>query len=331
MYQSTLNNVTVMPHQSQVKAVQCLAVDAGNRFTKIACSNGFRLMFPSYWGEADYRASEKISYQAGDNPSLIGEWIIGENAKFCGCSPVFYSEKQDEAPYLIFGAIALSLSKYPVTHIQKLKICLPDSFNQSQNQKLIQTLKGTHQLSFDDSEFTVKISSVVIESEGVSAYKFLRKQGTFRYAKINGILDLGGGNGNATLFTPNGQPIWASRLVLPGTIELAKTISQSQGLLGVEAKGNSPRIEVILDAIESGSFCYGDRSFKSSFNAALKPWLKDIQNKMLTQWGEWLPELAEIAVIGGSNKLAELLVKATNGRVKIALNGQRSTVEGMLL
>jgi hypothetical protein len=328
MQQLTYTNVT--PHK-QTMPIRCLAVDAGNRFTKIACTSGFRAVFPSYWQPADLRSTEKISYQRGDNPTLIGEWILGENAKFSGGLPVFYSEKSSETPYLVFGAIALTLGKYPVSHIQQLKICLPDSFNQSQNQKLIESLKGTHYLSLNGSDFTVKIFSVIIESEGISAYKLLRKQGDFKYAKINGILDLGGGNSNATLFTPKGQPIWQSRLVLPGTLELAKSIAQSQELLGVESKGNSPRIEIILDAIESGTFMYGDQSFKEAFDRALTSWLKGIKNKFLTQWGEWLPNLGEIAIIGGSQSLATKLSESSKGRVKLALNGQRATVEGMLL
>ena len=319
-----------LPLGSHSVAIQCLAIDAGNRYSKIACSTGFRATFPSYWMPADFRATDAIAYRSG-NPSLIGEWVIGDNAKFSGCSPVFYSEKATEAPYLVFGAIALTLHKYPVSHVSTLKICLPDSFNKAQNQQLIDAIKGIHHLSYGGFDFTVKVSSVAIEAEGVSAYKFLRNQGTFKYAKINGILDLGGGNSNATLFTPNGQPIWPSRLVLPGTLELAKAISQSADLLGVESKGNSPRVELILDAIESGTFCYGDRNFKPAFEACLKPWLRDIQKKFLTQWQEWLPNIGEIAVIGGSQSLAELLVNASNGRVKLAVNGQRSNVEGMVL
>lgn len=325
------SNSHSLPLGSHSVAIHCLAIDAGNRYSKIACSTGFRATFPSYWMPADFRATDAIAYRSGSNPSLIGEWVIGDNAKFSGCSPVFYSEKLIEAPYLVFGAIALTLHKYPVSHVSTLKICLPDSFNKAQNQQLIEAIKGTHQLSYAGSDFTVKVSSVSIEAEGVSAYKFLRNQGTFKYAKINGILDLGGGNSNATLFTPNGQPIWPSRLVLPGTLELAKAISQSADLLGVESKGNSPRVELILDAIESGTFCYGDRNFKPAFDSCLKPWLKDIQKKFSTQWQEWLPNIGEIAVIGGSQSLAELLVNASNGRVKLAINGQRSNVEGMVL
>ena len=325
------SNSHSLPSTNQVTAIQCLAIDAGNRYSKIACSNGFRATFPSYWMPADFRAMDAIAYRSGSTPSLIGEWVIGDNAKFSGCSPVFYSEKLIEAPYLVFGAIAVSLHKYPVSHVSTLKICLPDSFNKAQNQELIEAFKGTHQLSYAESDFTVKVSSVVVEAEGVSAYKALRNQGTFKYAKINGILDLGGGNSNATLFTPNGQPIWQSRLVLPGTLELAKAISQSADLLGVESKGNTPRVELILDAIESGTFCYGDRNFKPAFESCLKPWLRDIQKKFSTQWQEWLPNVGEIAVIGGSQSLAELLVNASNGRVKMAINGQRSNVEGMVL
>ncbi|NJK28179.1 MAG: hypothetical protein HC925_06340 [Coleofasciculaceae cyanobacterium SM2_3_26] len=60
-------------------------------------------------------------------------------------------------------------------------------------------------------------------------------------------------------------------------------------------------------------------------------WLAEIRNKLRIGWAHWLPELGEVAIVGGSAPLAEDLVEQTQGRFKIPEDPQLCSVKGMLL
>ena len=60
-------------------------------------------------------------------------------------------------------------------------------------------------------------------------------------------------------------------------------------------------------------------------------WLADIRNKLKISWSQWLSELGEVVIVGGSAPLASSLVEQTEGRFKIAEQPQFCGVMGMLL
>ncbi len=318
--------LTTVSHQSpcQVTTICKLAIDAGNRFVKMATNTGTYKIFPSYLAKADFRDADAISYEAGSRKDLIGQrWHIGESAKFKNGQAVFYSEKSELMPQMVLGVIAQLGGT--TTNISALNLCLPDGFNQQQNQSLIAALKGIHTIN----EKTYRVGSINIHSEGAVAYPYLLNSGAFKYARNNGIIDLGGGNSTGVLVSPHGQPIWESKITLPGTIALAKMVANHQDLIGIESKGNTPRLEIIMDGIAT-DYKYGSvRDISQAINDCLPEFLTSIKSAILTQWSPWLSGLGEIAIIGGSAALFRDLA-AKNERIKVCEDGQWANCKGML-
>lgn len=61
-------------YQTKISAISChqmprLAIDAGNRFIKVAAP-GFRKVLPAYYSKANFRDSEAVEYRAGDRNDL---------------------------------------------------------------------------------------------------------------------------------------------------------------------------------------------------------------------------------------------------------------------
>jgi hypothetical protein len=325
MYQVKPQLATVS-HQSpsQVATIHKLAIDAGNRFVKMATNTGTYKIFPSYLAKADFRDGDAVNYEAGDRKDLIGQrWHIGESAKFKNGQAVFYSEKSDLMPQMVLGVIAQLAGN--TTNISSLNLCLPDGFNQNQNQALIAAIKGIHTINGN----TYRIGSIQIHSECAIAYPYLLNSGVFKYARNNGIIDLGGGNSTGILVSPHGQPIWESKITLPGTIALAKMVANHPDLIGIEAKGNTPRLEIVMDAIAT-DYKYGSvRDISQAINDCLPDFLTNIKTAILTQWEPWLSGLGEIAVIGGSALLFQTLA-TQNQRIKICNDAQWANCKGML-
>ncbi|WP_354635457.1 ParM/StbA family protein [Planktothricoides raciborskii] len=313
-------------YQTKISAISChqmprLAIDAGNRFIKIAAP-GFRKVLPAYYSKANFRDSEAVEYQAGDRKDLTGErWLIGDDAKYREGAATFYSEKAEIMPLMVLGVLP-QLNLTGTVNIANLRLCLPDVFGEAKKQ-LITALKGVHTIN----DNTYRIGSVEVLSEGAAAFPYLLSSGVFKYARNNGVLDIGGGNATGIILTPNGQPIWESQFTGLGTIELAKMVAQHRDLIGIEAKGLSPRLDLILDAI-AGDGSYGVvRNISRAIDDCLPDFSTQLKKQLSTAWTNYLPTIGEIAIIGGS---ACLLNSWKSDRIKVVESGQMANCEGLL-
>lgn len=346
MYQIQPQNDPFADTQTQVSHTQVvsrIACDAGNRQVKFGQSTDSIRLVPSVIKELHpfdepvlEPASITVRYVAGENKALVGQrWVVGSLAAELNGLPVFKTEKSDVMAQLALAAIEpKSTDSKPLTlAINELRLCLPDDRDSSKVDSIRSSLRGFHQIERDGVEMAVKIRSVIIEPEGASAFKWCKAQGLFKYVRPNGILDFGGGNSTAQLFSVSGMLLRESRLTLPGTFALAQSIASDPCLIGVESKGLSPKSELILDGIANGSYTYGSTgySFAGIFEPYRNNWINSIRNELRTRWSEWLPQLGEVVMIGGSAVLAAPLVEATKGRFKVAPDAAIATTRGMLL
>ena len=304
-------------------AIYKVAVDAGNRFTKIATSAGNTHQMPSYFAEANFRDTTSIHYESGDRLDLVGKrWHIGEAAKNRNGEPVFLSEKSDLMPMMVLGSLP-SIGAGTIA-ISALRLCVPDVWAVDTD-KVSSALKGCHQINGS----TYKISGVSVHSEAICSYPFLMEMGAFKYARPNGIVDIGGGNTTGVIISPSGEPIWESKFTGHGTIELAKMVAYHPALVGLESKGVSPRLDLILDAIAGDGFYGSQRSISQAINDCLPGFLTKIKKQINTAWEPYLSTLGEIAVIGGSAALCADWA-AKNSRIKLIENSQFANAQGLL-
>ena len=329
---------------SRTVAYRAVGVDAGNRQVKVARSGNEVAVIPSVIKHLSQRdglpvapSSYSIQYESGDwtgSPYLRGKrWSVGQLASDMQGSATFKGEKADVMPELVMAALAMVVGN-GVASIGELKLCLPDDEPVTCSQ-VRSALKGIHHITTPDGSLTLHIKNVAIELEGISAFKWLKSSGFYQATtRLNGILDIGGGNSSAQIFAPSGYPILESRKVLPGMGELARMISAtSEGLRGIEGKVCSPKLELILDAIADGSYCYGvtGKSFKSDFDDCFPRWLENLKTEIKNHWQQYLPQIAEIAIIGGAAPLMYPLVESSKGRFKIAPESEIITAKGMVM
>lgn len=325
--------------QTDVIRLNKVGIDSGNRYTK-AFIPGYGLhVVPSYLYALKSRdglpvASQSfcIRYESGDKPSLRGAMALGAIAADFGAHPIFAGEKDTYFPEMALCAIAGIVQSGTVS-VGELILCLPDD-NPQTIAEISNSLRGYHQIATPTGYVALQIKRVTVETEGIAAYRHLKSQAFYlANDRINGILDIGGGNSSGLLFSPSGAPIWESRKVLSGLIELARKIASSESLRGIERGGNSPKIQLILDGIENGSFIYGTtgKSFHADYLSAFPVWLKALKDEIRLQWGQWLPSIAEIAIIGGGASLMGDLVESSKNRFKIATDSQLITVKGMVI
>jgi hypothetical protein len=325
--------ITDIAHSvSGVLKIPRFVCDAGNRQIKFG-SKDIQVV-PSYlkllnpWDEPVPDPHSCFVNYTGGNTKLVGRWVVGALAQELGGTATFKTEKAELLPRLALAAIKQTLGRGRAI-IQNLRLCLPDDLNSEKVEVIRKVLVGTHQLD----DLVVQIQSITVEPEGAGAYRWLRHTAQYRYDRINGTLDFGGGNTTAQLFSKSGMLLRDTRLTLPGTYKLAEAIAADPSLLGTEGKGNSPKTELIMDAIADSSYTYGNTnvSFAQIFPRCRDMWLTGIREEIRTRWASYLSQIGEVLMIGGSAVLAEPLVEQTKGRFKIAQDPVFCTAKGMLL
>ncbi len=309
-----------------------LAVDVGNRLLKSCTSNGTIRTLPSWHKDLEEwdtpntdKNSVVIHYLEGSNANLVKQsWVVGYVAQDLGGLPTFESEKAFLAPKLVLAMIEGDVT------IERLVCALPNELQQEKVDAIVKGLTGTHKLKRNEEEIKIQIQSVEVQPETLGAFKWVLSQKLFQYARVNGILDLGGKTGIGQLYAKNGTLIRESRIIVAGTYHLAQLVAQHPKLI---RQDTTPQLPLIMDAIAEGSFNYGTTglSFADKFPDYVSQWLDDIRNKLKISWARWLPELGEVVIVGGSAAVAKPLVEKTAGRFKIAKQQpQFCSVLGML-
>lgn len=311
-----------------------VAIDIGNRVIKSYTSAGPVKTLPSWhkdleeWdapiADAD---SSVVHYLQGSNTELLKQaWAVGVVAQDLGGNPTFETEKAFLAPKL---ALAMIESSGHVV-VQRLVCALPNELQEDKVQMIVKGLVGDHKIKRNGEPTKIEIQQVEVQPETLGAFKWVLSQKLFKYARINGILDLGGKTGIGQLYTKNGTLIRESRIIVGGTYQLAQLVAQHPKLI---RQDTTPDLSVIMDAIESRTLTYGTTgiSFADKFPTYVEHWLEDVRNKLKIGWAKWLSELGEVGIVGGSATLAQPLVEQTAGRFKIATQPQFCSVMGMLL
>jgi hypothetical protein len=328
---------TLEAEQQTLNSGLQVAVDVGNRVIKYCTANGVVKILPSWHKDLEEwdtpipdKNSVVLRYLQGDNSALIGQsWAVGVVAQDLGGMPTFESEKALLAPKLVLAMI----DRWPgVRHVtvNYVACSLPNDLQLDKVEAMVEGLTGTHHLIRNGETMSIEIRDVEVQPETLGAYKWALSQKLFKYARVNGILDLGGKTGIGQLYTKNGTLIRESRVLVEGTYRLAQLVSRHPGLI---RQDTMPNLSLIMDAIADGSLTYGTTgiSFADKFPQYVSQWLSDIRNKLKIGWAQWLPELGEVVVVGGSAPLATALMEQTQGRFKIAEQPQVCSVMGMLL
>ncbi|MDY6991639.1 MAG: ParM/StbA family protein [Pseudomonadota bacterium] len=313
-----------------------LAIDIGNRLIKSYTAAGPVKTLPSWHKDLEEwdapiadQDSVIIHYLQGSNPHLNKQaWAVGLVAQDLGGSPTFESEKAFLAPKLALAMIEVSSGAQHVT-VERLVCALPNELQEDKVQAIVKGLLGDHKIKRNGEAVKVEIQHVEVQAETVGAFRWALSQKLFQYARVNGILDLGGKTGIGQLYTKNGTLIRESRIIVGGTYQLAQLVAQHPQLI---RQDTTPDLSLIMDAISDNSLTYGTTgiSFADKFPTYVNQWLEDIRNKLKIGWAKWLPELGEVVIVGGSAALAQPLVEQTAGRFKISTQSQFCGVMGML-
>ncbi|MBA3920257.1 MAG: ParM/StbA family protein [Nostocaceae cyanobacterium] len=304
-----------------------IAVDPGNRFIKWFDEQNQPRIIPSYvknlenWEDASPDAHSYIVEFDGKR------YAVGKLAQDLGGKPAFEIGKAELASILVLPALATA-DGVP-QRVEKLLIPTPDTRN-SEVIALLKRLETTRDFSINGINQICTVRTVKACNEGQSAFKLATSRNLWTFAdKTNGVIDFGGGTAIARLFTSSGVLIRLADTLLPGTNALAQKV----GAAMLPVLGYSPDLGTIMDAIANGSFVYGttNTNFLPMFQTVQIAWIADIRNKLKIAWGNYLPNLGEVLMIGGTAPLMEPLEIATKSRFKIAPHPQLFSLYGLYM
>ncbi len=246
-------------------------------------------------------------------------FCLGAVARDMKGTPVFQDNKCELAKKLVLAALEPHPGSSAVT-IDRLVIALPNSRNSTDLAELKQ-IEGTHQFIRNGQRITAVVHQVQPIDETQAAYSFAMKRDLYRSKRqLNGVLDLGGGTGIGRLYSVGGSLIREADAILPGTYDLARRISARITPQLV----NSPDLSQIMDGIERRDFTLGTSGvqFQDAFDLCREQWLSDLRAELRTRWNQWMSEIGEVLIIGGSAALAQPLEDATKGRFKVVKHPQ---------
>lgn len=311
---------------------ETVCVNPGNRFTEYLDVRGNIVRLPSVVREFDLSFEDYP--QANDSTIVIEHngikskrlYAVGSLAKSLKGKAAFDKGKLELMQDLVFAALEPNASQ-SILRVENLLIGVPDTRN-AESTSAVKSLEGTHDIIRNGKPLVVTIAKATAIEEATAAYRYGIKNRLYQWTDAtNGVIDFGGGTSSGRLYTPEGTPIRAASITLPGTNALGHAI-QSRLLT---ATGQSVDIGSILDGIESGTYCTGRNgiSFADYFETCRSQWLDDIRTVARGQWSSYLPDLGEVLLVGGSAPLATALEEKTNRRFKIASQSQDITVLGM--
>ncbi|MBD2093079.1 hypothetical protein H6F67_24850 [Microcoleus sp. FACHB-1515] len=307
-----------------IRPVVCF--DGGNRSIQWRDPAGNIRQIPSYlkpidptWEEVEPDANSIVIEFEGET------FAIGQVAKDMGGLPTFQGDKIELARRLVLAALEPNPGN-DALRIERLLIALPNSRNAST--ALLKGIEGTYEYTRNGQAIVATVRKVEPIDETKAAYAHAMQHGLFLSRKqVNGILDLGGGTSIARLYSVSGSLMREADIVLPGTFDLARRIAARIA----RDLPSSPDLSLIMDGIEAGDHQLGTTgySFAPAFESARAEWLADIRAEIKTRWGQWLSNLGEVLIIGGSAPIAAPLSEVTKGRFKIAPNPQTISIVGM--
>ncbi len=318
-YREQLTNIPLL------RPVVCF--DGGNRTIQWIDPVGQIRTIPSFIKTIDPTLQDATGDEFSVSVDFEGEtFVVGQLAKDLGGTPIFQNEKTKLARKLVLAALEPNPGNDAV-RVERLLIALPNSRN-SQDVKALKAIEGTHDFTRNDRPTIATVRHVIPVDETQAAYTVGMQQGLYLSRKNpNGVLDLGGGTSILRLYSVSGTLMREADLILPGTYDLARRIAARI----TRDLASSPDLSLIMDGIEAGHFQLGTTgyNFSAAFETARAEWIEEIRGQIRTRWGQWLPSLGEVLIIGGSAPLAQPMQEASQGRFKIAPNPQNISIQGM--
>lgn len=305
-----------------------LPFDGGNRSIQWMNGAGEVRQIPSYMRMIDTSWDD---VPEGDDQSAVIEFegktfVVGQLAKDMGGTGTFASDKLAIARYLVFAALEPNEGQESIL-VEKLLIAVPNARNEAVNQ--LKQIEGVHDYTRNGKPLVATIRKVQPIDETRAAYSYARKNGMFLSTKsqLNAVLDIGAGTTLLRLYSTAGQLMREADIILAGTFDLARKISTR-----IQSSfDETPSLTLIMDGIEDGSYLLGTTgySFKEAFEASRTEWLQEFRSQLKNRWGQWIPNLGEVLVIGGSAPLVEPWAAESKGRIKVATNPQTISIIGM--
>ncbi len=307
---------------------QEILVNPGNRYLEYVSADGQMVRLPNVI--RDFDASwEDVPSPSTDTAIIERDgriYAIGQAAKTMHGKAAFDKGKLGMMFDSIFAALEPSYGQ-SILRVENLKIAVPDTRNLeaiAESKKL----QGTFEYTRNGQALIATIARVTLVEEATAAYNYGIENGLYQWSDaINGVIDFGGGTSSGRLYTSDGLMLREASITLPGTNQLAQSI---QARL-LKETGTSADLSAIMDGIESGSYQIGRNgaSFVTHFASTRDLWLDDIRSKASAQWSQYLDDLGEVLLVGGSASLAADLEERSEKRFKIAPNPQNITILGM--
>ena len=289
---------------STQKAVRTeILVNPGNRYIEYVSVNGQMVRLPNVI--RDFDASwEDVPSPSTDTAIIERDgriYAIGQAAKTMHGKAAFDKGKLSMMFDSIFAALEPAYGQ-SILRVENLKIAVPDTRSEEAKAES-QKLQGTFEYTRNGQALITTIARVTLIEEATAAYNYGTKNGLYQWSDaINGVIDFGGGTSSGRLYSPDGLMLGEASITLPGTNQLAQSI---QARL-LKETAVSADLSAVMDGIESGSYRIGRNgaTFVSHFASARDLWLDDIRSKASAQWSQYLNDLGEVLLVGGSASLA---------------------------
>ncbi|MGB3755695.1 MAG: ParM/StbA family protein [Rivularia sp. (in: cyanobacteria)] len=306
-----------------------VAVDAGNRFIKwITPTKQVRTLLSCI---AELDKYDQYSLNANCPHTVYVElengkkYLIGREAAQMGGQMVFDGDKCELAEILVLAALQPLPGESELV-VEDLRLCLPDSRIDASREAL-QRLTGHRVFTRNSLRIHLQVDNVRAVDETVGSFRKAKNDDLFQYSgALNGVISLGGKDGIARLYTPDGNINRSADVKISGTLALITHINKA---LAVEL-GKTVKPSIIMDAIEKGDYLIHGTGFNFSkifFNCRDK-WWSEIRAAVGNQWQPFSDEIGEVLVVGGSAHL--VIKKLPNDRYIVPTEPQSFDLRGLV-
>lgn len=213
-------------------------------------------------------------------------------------SHIVEGDKSKEILLSIMACCDFSLKEYA------LDIRMSHPMSELVSEEIQKQLLGCHVFSRNGRKAIAHIEEVIVEPEGLGAWRYAKKQGLIPAQGYVVVIDIGGGTWISRLFNPEGDIIDSSVDSKGGAYDLATSISFDERL--VKVLRTRPQPGVIMDGFANGTHHYGEMSNASWspwLSDHLNPWFKGIINAVKTQYEPQRSRIVKFILTGGSSLL----------------------------
>ncbi|HEY9906671.1 MAG TPA: ParM/StbA family protein [Thermosynechococcaceae cyanobacterium] len=188
-------------------------------------------------------------------------------------------------------------------------------------------LLGFHQFKRNGLEYRVMVDEVVVEREGMGAYRHAQRLGLIPDTGYTIVVDIGGGTWITRLVDEEGDVIDENVMDRGGAYELATAISFDRRLTDV--LGTTADSSLVMDGFRNDhTYADTDLTWEPWLEEYLDPWFKGIFQTIKAQYTPYMARVTRFLVTGGST---HLISERLSGRRLFAIMGdpQFANVRGL--